>query len=132
MQIKFTVVKNADVEKYLSKNDQEKFVDCVGQIEMNRAIEGRGNANYLVINTDEPYAAEIIEIMKRHGHWGNGWKAKVIKNFSHKGKDFKKDQEFEIKNIPARLPASEGVFVSGKWFCDVGSPLFEEYFTLLY
>jgi len=27
-------------------------------------------ATYLVINTDEPYADEIIEIMKRYVHWG--------------------------------------------------------------
>ncbi|HWR19069.1 MAG TPA: hypothetical protein VN608_05555 [Clostridia bacterium] len=25
---------------------------------------------YIVINTDEPYASEVIEIMKKHGHWG--------------------------------------------------------------
>ncbi|MGD6894306.1 hypothetical protein [Bacillus infantis] len=131
MQMKFTVVKNDDIEKYLSKNDQEKLVDCLGQIKMSRALEGRGNAKYLVINTDEPYADEVIEIMKRHGHWGNGIRAKVIKDFKFKGRSFKKDQEFETKNIPSRLPASIGVFVSGNWFCDVGSPIFEEYFKLL-
>lgn len=25
---------------------------------------------YLVINTDEPYIGEIIDVLKRHGHWG--------------------------------------------------------------
>lgn len=25
---------------------------------------------YLVINTDEPYAEEVIDILKRNGHWG--------------------------------------------------------------
>ncbi|TYS50107.1 hypothetical protein [Bacillus infantis] len=131
MQIKFTVVKNDDIEKYLSKNEQEKLIDCVGQIEMSRAIEGLGNAKYLVINTDEPYADEVIEIMKCHGHWGNGNRVKVIKDIKFEGESFSKGQEFDVKTIPSRLPASIGVFVSGKWFCDVGSPIFEEYFKLL-
>ncbi len=25
---------------------------------------------YLVINTDEPYIDEVIEVLKKHGHWG--------------------------------------------------------------
>lgn len=31
---------------------------------------GNNEKTYIVINTDEPYADEIIEIMKRYGHWG--------------------------------------------------------------
>lgn len=28
------------------------------------------NNTYIVINTDEPYAPEVVEILKRYGHWG--------------------------------------------------------------
>jgi len=31
--------------------------------------EEKRQNEYLVINTDEPYAEEIIEILKRNGHW---------------------------------------------------------------
>ncbi len=27
---------------------------------------------YIVINTDEPYIDEIVEVLKKHGHW-DGW-----------------------------------------------------------
>lgn len=36
----------------------------------------KGNNTYLAINTDEPYAEQIIEIMKQHGHWGRRDKLK--------------------------------------------------------
>ncbi len=36
-----------------------------------RLLEGKVPCpEYIVINTDEPYAPEVIEIMKRYGHWG--------------------------------------------------------------
>lgn len=70
MKITHTVIKNADIEKYLDKRDQAIFEDCVGQIQIGRAIEGRGNSKYIVINTDEPYIGEVVEILKRNGHWG--------------------------------------------------------------
>lgn len=70
MKITHTVVKDTDIEKYLDKRDQAVFDDCVGQIQIGRALEGRGNPKYIVINMDEPYVEEVIEILKRNGHWG--------------------------------------------------------------
>ncbi|WP_240455750.1 hypothetical protein [Virgibacillus sp. Bac332] len=70
IQMKYIVVKNEDIEKYLNKSDKQLFTNCVGQIQMSREIEGRDNPTYLVINTDELYADEVIDIMKKHGHWG--------------------------------------------------------------
>ena len=65
-----SVIKDSDIEKYLDKRDQAIFEDCVGQIQIGRALEGRGNSHYIVINTDELYIGEIVEILKRNGHWG--------------------------------------------------------------
>ncbi|AFL99501.1 hypothetical protein Desde_1069 [Desulfitobacterium dehalogenans ATCC 51507] len=71
MANKFIVLKCDDVKEYLTKNDQ-MVLDCItarlalGRIHDKRKVDN----NYLVINTDEPYAPEVVAIMKRHGHWG--------------------------------------------------------------
>jgi hypothetical protein len=40
-------------------------------IRAGREKDGKNpNNKYLVINVDEPYADEVIEILKRNGHWG--------------------------------------------------------------
>ncbi|MDR9857855.1 hypothetical protein RJP21_30130 [Paenibacillus sp. VCA1] len=69
MQMKFTVLKNDDILN-LDPDSLSALDRVVGEIMDNRKAEGKKSNTYLVINTDEPYAAEIIEIMKRHGHWG--------------------------------------------------------------
>lgn len=64
-----------DVEKYVDQKLvdrlQTAIMDVAVQVEAGRENDGKAPFNsYLVINQDEPYAAEVIEIMKRHGHWG--------------------------------------------------------------
>ncbi|MDY7043732.1 hypothetical protein RVS70_05885 [Virgibacillus sp. M23] len=40
-------------------------------IEDGRIENGKKPSNsYVVINLDEPYINEVIEILKNHGHWG--------------------------------------------------------------
>lgn len=73
MVMKYTVIKNKDIETYLTDDEQNTFhglvEDTIGYTK--DVLEARKKQNkYLVINTDEPYAGEVIEIMKRHGHWG--------------------------------------------------------------
>lgn len=67
---KFIVFKIEDVNKYITDNG--KFdLDVIGEIiSRERAKEGKSLNNYLVINTDEPYADKVIELMKEHEHWG--------------------------------------------------------------
>ena len=69
MQMKFTVLKNDDILN-LEPDSLSALDRVVGEIMDNRKAEGKKSNTYLVINTDEPYAAEVIEIMKSHGHWG--------------------------------------------------------------
>lgn len=66
---KFTVIKNEDVLS-LPKGTvwMEKLNNICDVVNVNR-LPKQPNT-YLVINTDEPYADEIIEILKRNGHWG--------------------------------------------------------------
>ena len=68
---KFVVIKREDARKYLTPLQCGVLGLALGSIEDGRTKDGRKSDNeYLVINTDEPYAPEVIEIMKRHGHWG--------------------------------------------------------------
>lgn len=91
---KFTVIKNEDIEKYVPGTEKEMIQSACDHISIGRMNDGRKVANtYLVINTDEPYAAEVVEILKRNGHWGPDsnyeskqaaeTKQQMIENVSH-------------------------------------------------
>lgn len=70
MKMKYTVINNEDL-KFLPKTQQLWLVNILGMININRMDRGKSPDNrYLVINTDEPYADEVISIMKKHEHWG--------------------------------------------------------------
>ncbi len=58
-------------------------------------------------------------------------KAKVINDFEYEGKNFKKNELYEVKVHPYSLPIKDAVFIKDKWFCDVGSPIFKENFVLV-
>lgn len=71
---RYTVINERDVEKYLSVWEQQDIAivmdRMLGNIEDGREKDGKNPYNsYIVINTDEPYIDEIIEVMKRHGHF---------------------------------------------------------------
>lgn len=65
----YTVFKNEDLKK-LPLTIQTQIQLAGDMIVHNRIGEGKSENMYLVINTDEPYANEVIEILKLHGHWG--------------------------------------------------------------
>jgi len=68
---KFTVLKNADIKKYLEHEDRLTLAKLIGKIQNGRIEDGKNpNNTYLVINTDEKYAPKVVEILKRNGHWG--------------------------------------------------------------
>lgn len=72
MAEKFTVWKNEDIESYLTEQQKNNLVIYGGIIMMGRILAGKekGENGYFVINTDESYAGEVIEILKKNGHWG--------------------------------------------------------------
>ncbi|WP_028589446.1 hypothetical protein [Paenibacillus massiliensis] len=69
MAYKFQVIKGTDIDN-LPHESKVALGHIVEEVVDNRRAEGKPINSYLVINTDEPYADEVIEIMKRHGHWG--------------------------------------------------------------
>lgn len=71
MRITHTVIKNADLAKYHTQQTVE-FIDRAGKsINEHRAAEGLPINQYVVINTDEPFIDEIIDVLKRNGKWGD-------------------------------------------------------------
>lgn len=71
---KYTVLSHKDLDKYIdvfTQNELWVMLDSIlGNIENAREKDGKKPYNsYIIINTDEPYIDEIVEVMKRHGHW---------------------------------------------------------------
>jgi len=72
---RFTVINERDFRQYVPALLREEFRVKLNQvadwIENGRKMDGKPPFNnYIVINTDEPYAHEIVEILKKNGHWG--------------------------------------------------------------
>lgn len=68
MEEKFIVLKIEDINKYLGIKEQMELAAMGSAIITLRAMENKPNNKHLVINTDEPYADEVIAILKKHGH----------------------------------------------------------------
>lgn len=68
---KFLVIKRADIQKYLHPALIENLYRIIDYLSAVKKLRGKKIVHkYLVINVDEPYAPEIVEILKRNGHWG--------------------------------------------------------------
>lgn len=64
------VINRADADAYLTTEQTVHLRDILKEIEACRGWDRKPTDNrYLVINLDEPYAEEVIEIMRRNGHW---------------------------------------------------------------
>lgn len=71
MQVKFTVLKNEDINKYLDEREKSDLSRILWKVQELRLLDGKPPLNtYLVVNTDEPYATDIVRIMQANNHWG--------------------------------------------------------------
>lgn len=71
---RYTVLNERDIQKYSSPKwidkMQKAINDVMLDVEEGRKKDGKNPYNsYIVINVDEPYISEIIEIMKANGQW---------------------------------------------------------------
>jgi hypothetical protein len=67
---KYIVIKANDAERYLYEIDLFILDKILKKIADSRILNNKCRINnYLVINQDEPYAGEVIDIMRKHGHW---------------------------------------------------------------
>jgi len=71
MNKKFLVMKHADIEKYVSDEDLKGIQSAFTDVVIGRQVEEHKNTDnvYIVINMDEPYVNEVIDIMRKNGHW---------------------------------------------------------------
>lgn len=74
---RYTILNERDRRKYLTPEENSMLDSALfyylGKIEDGRAKDGKEPFNsYLVINTDEPYAGEVVDTMKRNGHLMEG------------------------------------------------------------
>ena len=67
---KFIVIKTEDVYRYLPEHDKIDLAHITRQIYEGIKRHGKKPNTYLVINTDEPYADQVVDILKANGHWG--------------------------------------------------------------
>ena len=59
------VIKKGDAIQYLHCLQEEALSNILETIKQGRKAHGRKENQYLIINTDEPYADEIREVIKR-------------------------------------------------------------------
>lgn len=64
---KYIVIKRSELEQ-IHRFNQEAVNLAVKMINLNRKEAGKKPNTYIVINRDEPYADQVIGIMKKHGH----------------------------------------------------------------
>src|SRR5438034_1021120 len=72
MQYKYAVVKIEDIDNLLDDENRQEMYRLLNRISEQREIAGKNYNSYIVVNTDEPYAIEVAEILKKYGHWGPG------------------------------------------------------------
>lgn len=70
MKIKHTVIKNEDISNHLNQQEKEDLLRLLHKIQYGRVSEGKVGFNmYLVVNTDETYADDIVRVLQENGHW---------------------------------------------------------------
>ena len=63
---KFIVLKNADAEKYLTDEELKTLRSLQKKILTGRMSDGKmQNNTYYVVNTDEPYAMQVRDLILR-------------------------------------------------------------------
>lgn len=66
---KHIVLKITDINRYLSPLKVNTFKHILNEIEEGRKLDNKPLNEYLVINTDEPYIGEVIEVLKKYNAW---------------------------------------------------------------
>lgn len=62
---KYTVIKNEDIEKYLNEGGKKILTGLLSYINHNKEIDGKTtDNNYYIVNTDEPYAEDVLSILQ--------------------------------------------------------------------
>ena len=67
---KYTVIKQEDMIKHASEQDRMDLARILKNIRISRYKFNKNTGNrYLVINVDEYYAKDVVDILKQNNHW---------------------------------------------------------------
>jgi len=67
---KYFIIKQEDMTKHASEQDRTDLARILKNIRSSRYKFNKNTGNkYLVINVDEDYAEDVIEILKKNNHW---------------------------------------------------------------
>ena len=65
------VIKNDDIRKYCTEMQRAQLSAICETVSNGRMDEGKTLNNYYVVNTDEPYAEEVLQVILKHEHLAN-------------------------------------------------------------
>lgn len=82
MDYKFAVAKISDIDTLLDEENIQKFYGLLNRISEERNAIGKPDNHYIVVNLDEPYSGDVIEILKRNGHWDSMVSGRSTKSIS--------------------------------------------------
>jgi len=67
---KYFIIKQEDMIKHTSEQDRSDLARILKNIRISRYKFNKNTGNkYLVINVDESYAEDIVDILKKNNHW---------------------------------------------------------------
>ncbi|ARF67306.1 hypothetical protein B7C51_04890 [Paenibacillus larvae subsp. pulvifaciens] len=64
--MKYTILKNEDIEQYLSIYEKMQLRLILTRIDARRALEKKNENEYVLIHVDEPYEGQVIDIIQTH------------------------------------------------------------------
>lgn len=73
MRMSHIVIKKDDLTKYLNSKEYNALSEVLCKINQGRSLDKRPTDHrYIIVNMDEPYVDEVISVLEKHGHWGDG------------------------------------------------------------
>jgi len=67
---KYFIIKQEDMIKHASEQDRIDLARILKNIRISRYKFNKNTSNkYLVINVDESYAEDVVEILRNNNHW---------------------------------------------------------------
>lgn len=69
---KYLVVKNADIEKHLSEEQQDQLTNLLAKIRVGRAHEGKGDQSYVIVAADWPMYETVWGMIEAYVERGEG------------------------------------------------------------
>lgn len=64
LERRYVVIKQADIAKYLDATERASLQTLLWTIHIQRRQEGKKENDYVVVNLDEPWAQQVVDIVE--------------------------------------------------------------------